>query len=55
VYYVWFWIFCDHVYLCDIGVECFENQEANKSERKHRHVGLFEDAVFDYMMSYASV
>lgn len=44
------------MYLCDIGVECFENQEANKSvERKHRHVGLFEDVVFDYMMSYASV
>lgn len=47
--------FCDCVYLCSIGLECFENQEANESERKYRHGGLFQDVVYGYMMSDASV
>ena len=50
-----FGFFCDCAYLCGIGVECLEDQEANKSERKYRCVGIFEDVVFDYMMSDASV
>ena len=48
-------MFCDYVYLCGIGLECFEDQEANESERKYRHVGLFQDVVFGYMMSGASM
>ena len=27
--------FCDCAYLCGIGVECFEDQEATESERKY--------------------
>lgn len=39
--------------MCSFGY--FEDQEAYASERKHRHVELFEDIVFGYMMRYASV
>ena len=46
---------CDSAYLCDIGVECFEDLEANESVRKYKHVGLFEDVVFGYMMSDVSI
>lgn len=55
VHYVWYWIFCECGYLCGIGVECFEDEEANESERKYRHVGLFENVVFGDMMSDTSV
>jgi hypothetical protein len=55
VYYVWFWIFCDCGYLCGIGVECFEDKEASESEKKYKHVGLFEDAMFGYIMNDVSV
>lgn len=52
MYYVWFWSFlCGCAYLCDISVECFEDQDTYESERKYRGVGLFEDVVFSYMMS----
>ena len=37
--------FCDGGYLCGIGVECFEDQEAKESKRKYRCVGFFEDVV----------
>ena len=50
-----FGFFCDCAYLCGIVVECSKDHEANESERKYRCVGLFEDVVFGYLMSDASV
>ena len=46
--------FFDCAYFCGIVVECFEDQEANKSKKNYRRVGLFEDVVFHYMLSDAN-
>ena len=46
-----FGISCDCAYLCDIGVECFEDMRV----RKYKRVRLFEDVVISYMMSDVSI
>ena len=54
-------IMCGFGYSCDCGyhcgncVECSEDEEANESEKKYRGVGFFEDVVFGYMISDASM
>ena len=55
VFYVWFGYFCDCGCFCGIVVESFEDEEADKSEKKYRRVRLFKDDVFGYMLSDASV